>query len=83
MKISKKSNQRNFVVNLEHYTESKLNEMAKKGIIIKDTPPYFNESGCYRVSADDCSTVKVILNDYGHYTTVVVHNTGMQIVIEL
>lgn len=75
MKILKKAEQKNFIVNKDFYTRWELEEMLNRGTIVN----LFDD---YRIYACDCKEVKVICNE-GFYTTVVITNSGEQIFVQI
>lgn len=96
MRILKKAEQKNFIIRRDFYTEEKLFEMYKKGIIYsfdfdsKSLEKVFNneydikEDDVFRVMTSDLHEVKVIyLTDYGFYANVAVMNNGEEIFISL
>ena len=85
MKIRKKAEQKNFIVDKDYYTEKELLTMSREEIIfyidesfntryIKDIQDV--KDCCFRIFADMCKEVKVVYEErYGWYNTVVVtHN---------
>lgn len=76
MKIRKKAEQKNFIVNLYYHTESNLTELLNRGII-EDL------GGDYRLFVKYCDEIKVILDRDGFYTTVAVLKTSEQIHVTL
>lgn len=97
MKISKKSETRNFRINTEYYKEAQLEFMmtSKKVFIFNSDfePNYdWHYYGC--LSAQDVrifingwnhkiEEVKVILDEFNQYTTVAVLNDGEKVFIKL
>lgn len=79
MRILKKAQQKNFIINSYYYTESGLNELVQEGIAHKidegDTE--------YRVYADDCDRVEIKLDEDGYYTAVAMLKSGQNIYIEV
>ncbi len=75
MKILKKAEQKNFIVDDNYYTKYELDNMISQGLIV-----YMFEA--YRIYAENCTDVKVICDD-GYYNTVVITKTGKTIHIEL
>ena len=76
MKIRKRAEQKNFIVNMYYYTESNLTELLNRGII-ED----FGRS--YHLFAEYCDELKVILDEFGFYTTVAVLKTGEQVYVTI
>ena len=84
MKIRKTANQQNFCINKEYYTVRELKEMARnheifffKDILdecydVTDMFDYEIERTQFRVFAENLKEVKVVVDEYGYYTTVAV-----------
>lgn len=89
MKIRKKAEQKNFVVDKDFYTEDELLLMSRQKIIFCldelfnirfVTNIYQVEGCCFRIFADMCKEVKVVYDkDFGLYSTVVVTNNDQLI----
>lgn len=77
MKIAKRATQKNFEVNEYFYTEKQLSALYINEEITK-----IEGVPGYRVYADWCKEVKVVLTD-GFYTTVVVTNEGTEIYVSI
>ena len=77
MKILKRAEQTNFIVNEDFYTRHELEEMVHLGTIV-----IFFYDCDYRIYACDCKEVKVICHE-GFYTNVAITNSGEQIFIRL
>ena len=76
MKIRKKAIQKNFVVNRYYYRDQDYCRLSGyEGVDYLD--------GTLVVFSSYATDVKVILDEYGYYTTVAVLVTGEQIYIEL
>lgn len=75
MKILKRAEQKNFIVNKDFYTRWDLEELVNRGTIVI----LFDD---YRIYASDCKEVKVICHE-GFYTSVAITNSGEQIFIQL
>jgi len=84
-KIQKTAVQKNFSVDKNFYTETDLIEMENAKIIVSEKQAPFNNSDSdgYKIFADDCAEVKVILNEYGYYQTVVVTHDEQTVYISL
>lgn len=88
MRVLKKAEQRNVVVDKDMYTEKDLKLMEAKGFITSDknifAPNEDEEAVNYRVFLDDCKDIKVIYNEeFGFYANVVTLKTGEEIYINL
>ena len=95
MKILKKAEQRNFIVNKDMYSLKELVELCKLGYIICHPYNSFEEKkidstldifggDIFRIYASYCTNVKVIYNSkYGFYENVVETKDGTQISIVL
>lgn len=77
MKIAKRATQKNFEVNEYFYTEAQLSTLYVNEEITK-----IEGVPGYRVYAEYCKEIKVVLVD-GFYTTVVVTNTGEEIYVSI
>lgn len=93
MKIRKTAEQKNVTLNTEYYTQFQINEMLQLREIC-----YFNENlkQTYeplkswdinetelRIFTEDLEEIKVVLDEYGHYTTVAVGKNGITYYVNL
>lgn len=76
MKIRKKATQKNFVVNTWYYTDFEINTLK-----YIDGVEYLD--GRLVVFAEYADEIKVVLDEGGFYTTVVVMKTGEAIFVEM
>lgn len=87
MKVLKKAEQKNVVVDKDMYTEKDLKLMEAKGFVTSDKNIFTcedEEAVNYRVFLDDCKDIKVIYNEeFGFYANVVTLKTGEEIYINL
>lgn len=72
MKTLKKAEQRNVVLKKDYYNEKQLNDILQKDYIFK--LKYDNDN--IRISLHYAKEIKVVLDNYGYYKTVVVMNDG-------
>lgn len=79
MKTLKKAEQRNVVLKKDYYNEKQLNDILQKEYAF--TLKYDN--GNIRISLHYAKEVKVILDNYGYYKTVVVMKDNNQYYINL
>ena len=93
MKIRKRAEQHNVLLNTDYYTVDQINQLLKLEVIT-----YFDDdfNQCYdevsswevrekqfRIFTDDLEEIKVVLDDYGHYTNVAVNKLGISYYITL
>ena len=71
MKIAKRAEQKNFIVNIDCYNGKELEELIASGKLFK-----INESDSWRISSSELKEVKVVLDKYGYYETVGIDNEG-------
>lgn len=93
MKISKKAEQRNFVLDNAYYTELDIKYLLIHGDVqrLDYTENYesmfkndfVDMDTEYRIFADDVKEVKVILDEYGFYTNCVVLKNENMLYIKL
>lgn len=97
MKILKKGQQKNLIVNKDMLSYKQFVELIEKENIVvfdenyniynlmKDTDLSFNfENHVCRIFCDDCSEIKVVYNkEWGFYDTVVVTKNGNQVSVKL
>lgn len=76
MKPLKKAKQKNIIINAYYYTSSQLKTLEQK-------PGIFCEGTHLRIFTDEIKTIKVVLDDYGYYTNVVVTKDDDIIYVEL
>lgn len=79
MKTLKKAEQKNVVLKKDYYNEKQLNDIRQKEYAF--TLKYDND--CIRISLHYAKEIKVILDNYGYYTNVVIMNDGSQYYITL
>lgn len=72
MKTLKKAEQRNVILKKDYYNEKQLNDILQKDYIFK--LKYDNDN--IRISLHYAKEIKVVLDNYGYYKTVVVMNDG-------
>lgn len=93
MKILKKANQKNVIVNKDYYTPNELNDLLyNEDICYFDDK--FNEKYdrledweidniTFRIFTETVERLEVVLDDYGYYTTVAYTKKGFKIYINL
>ena len=79
MKTLKKAEQRNVILKKDYYNERQLNDILQKEYAF--TLKYDNSN--IRISLHYAKEIKVILDNYGYYKTVVVMNDGSHYYITL
>lgn len=79
MKTLKKAEQRNVILKKDYYNEKQLNDILQKDYSFK----LKYDNGSIRISLHYAKEIKVILDDYGYYKTVVIMNDGNQYYITL
>lgn len=79
MKTLKKAEQRNVILKKDYYNEKQLNDILQKDYIFK--LKYDNDN--IRISLHYAKEIKVILDNYGYYKTVVIMNDGNMYYINL
>ena len=92
MKPLKKAEQHNAMINKDYYTANELRTMLnnkeifflgkKNGSWIQYESDYA-ESEELRIFISDMKEIKVVLNEYGFYTTVCINNDGKKYYITL
>lgn len=82
MKILKKAEQKNFLVNRAYYTDNELENLFNNGYLFFITVDD-SDNKDYRISQQHIKEIKVILDEYGFYTNVAVLNIGTEIYVEL
>ena len=86
MKIAKRAEQKNIVLNRDYYTPAEINLMLAAGEIFyfkefcqTSTDPVdtwdFDRTD-FRIYTDDLSEIKVVLDEYKFYSTVAVGKNG-------
>lgn len=86
MKIAKRAEQKNIILNKDYYTPSEINLMLAAGEIFYFTKDFnasyepitnweFDEA-VFRIYTDDLSEIKVVLDEYKFYSTVAVGKNG-------
>ena len=74
MKITKRAEQKNFIVNFDYYNDEERNELIATGKLFK-----VDENDSWRISASELKEVKIVLDEYGFYETVGIDNSGNMI----
>ena len=91
MKILKKAEQKNIILNKEYYNIYQVNSLLDQHIIFYIDS---NQKVCYdnvymfgdvdfRLFTDDLKEIKVELDEYNYYTAVAVHNNGNKYYVSL
>lgn len=94
MKILKRAEQKNFVVDRWAYSYSTLLDLVKQGVIFSFDENYkhkhyesewdFDANDVFRIYAINCTELKIIYNkEIGCYQTVVITKAGEQIVVNI
>ena len=96
MKILKKAEQKNIILNKEYYNIYQVNSLLDQHIIFYidsnhnvcyDNVCYDNEymfgDVDFRLFTDDLKEIKVELDEYNYYTAVAVHNNGNKYYVSL
>ena len=84
MKILKRAEQKNIILNKEYYNIYQINSLLDQHIIFYIDS---NHNVCYdnvymfgdvdfRIFTDDLNEIKVELDEYKYYTTVAIHKNG-------
>ena len=71
MKIAKRAEQKNFIVNFECYNGNEQDKLITSGKLFK-----IDENDSWRISTSELKEVKVVLDEYGYYETVGVTHNG-------
>lgn len=69
MKIAKRAEQKNFIVNFDCYNGKEQEELIASGKLFKT-----DDNDSWRISTSKLKEVKVVLNEYGYYETVGIDN---------
>ena len=93
MKILKKAEQKNIILNKDYYNIYQVNSLLDQHIIFYIDS---NQKVCYdnvymfgdvdvdfRLFTDDLKEIKVELDEYNYYTVVAVHNNGNKYYVSL
>lgn len=71
MKIAKRAEQKNFVVNFGYYNGNEQEELIASRKLFK-----IDENDSWRISSSELREVKVSLDEYGYYETVGITHDG-------
>lgn len=71
MKIAKRAEQKNFIVDFDYYNGKEQEELIASGKLFKT-----DDNDSWRISTSELKEVKVVLNEYGYYETVGIDNDG-------
>lgn len=71
MKIAKRAEQKNFIVNFGCYNGKEQKELIASGKLFK-----IDDNDSWRISTSELKEVKVVLDEYGFYETVGIDNEG-------
>lgn len=91
MKILKRADQKNIILNKEYYNIYQINRLLDQHIIFYIDS---NKKVCYdnvnmfgdvdfRIFTDDLNEIKVELDEYNFYTTVAIHKNGNKYYVAL
>lgn len=71
MKIRKRAEQKNFIVNIDYYNDQAMKELITKRNLFK-----VDENDSWRISANELKEIKICLDEYGYYETVGIDSDG-------
>lgn len=78
MKIAKRAQQKNFIVNFSNLKVNEIQELIASGKLFR-----IENDETYRISTSELKEVKVVLDEYGYYDTVGIAHDGKVIHIIL
>ena len=71
MKITKRAEQKNFIVNIDYYDDEALKKLITKRNLFK-----VDENDSWRISASELKEIIICLDKYGYYETVGIDREG-------
>ena len=91
MKILKRAEQKNIILNKEYYNLEEINKMLDDKIIcyfVDDFTPCYNRvysinDYTFRIFTEDAKEIKVVLDNYNCYTNIILHNNGNKYYVTL